>query len=314
MSLTVLTNASSGATRNSGTNGDLCALLDWALVQEGWAIEYSSGNARVYRPATGTRFRLHVNHDSSVSGGGQRAVVRGCEGASGATTLVDPYPLVAQVADTSSNWLVSSTANTVDRPFTLVVSPTFVLYFSCISGAANEWSMGWAGDLSAEYSGDNYCAAVLVRNSAGLSAATGGIGEAVRSDLSGVSLGLYWARDITGATKSSRGVLCGSGVTLGQVTGAPAARGGYQNAVYREPVGVSDLASTSTPASVLALLKRGWIPNLWSPLHLGRGSLSDGDTFGDSAYDPTAVFRALSSSAVASPFVILEETDTWSAP
>lgn len=315
MSLTVLTNASSGAPRNSGTNGDLCALLDWALVQEGWAIEYTATNARVYRPASGNRLRLHVRHDSAVSGAAQRALVRGCESASSATSITDTFPLAAQVVDANSNWLISTVASTTDRPFIILVTPTWMAYLSQAGGVANEWTIGWFGDLPAEYSGDTWNTAILVRGQANNTVSSGGIAAGAGTNLAGSTLGLYWARDITGATKSSVGMLCASATALGAMQGGVAARAGYLNAVYREPIGVSDFASGTTAPSTLALIKRGWLPQLWNPLHLGRGSLSDTDTFTDTAYDPTASFRALSSGAGAGvAFIIVEETDTWSPP
>ena len=98
MSIIHLTEASSGAPRNSGTNGDLCVLLDWALVTNGgWSIVQTAANARVYKPIGGNGFLLYVNHDSAVSGAAQLATVRGCESATAASEagLVSPFPTIA---------------------------------------------------------------------------------------------------------------------------------------------------------------------------------------------------------------------------
>lgn len=309
MTWLVLTNASPGATRNSGTNGDLCTLLDWALPQAGWAIEYTGTNSRVYRPGVGLRNRLYVQHDSSVSGHAGISVVRGCENASSSTVLTDPFPTVAQIANNSSNWAVSSLANTTDRPFRIYINETFIIYFSNTTGTADQWEMGFFGDPEPALT-DPYSTIISVRNNTS-SSGFQGIGQSVSNALSS-SGNIFWMRDITGATKSSRGVLYASGTALGTVTGASAARGGYQNRVYREKIAVSDLASTSATPSILSLVKRAWVPNLWNPLHVGRGSLSDVDTFTDTAYNPSALFRGLS--GISNPFVIIEETDTWSAP
>lgn len=320
MTWLVLTEASVGATRNAGTNGDLTTLLDWALPQASWAIEYTSGNARVYRPSTGNRFRLHVNHDSVVSGGAQRALVRGCEDASAASTLVDPFPLVGQVVDANSNWLVSTAANTTTRPFKIYLSETFVFYFSQVSSTANEWSMGFFGDVPPEYDSDVWNTIISQRNSAtNTGVSSNGIGQVVGTTLTGANGPLHWVRDITGATKSSVGILyasAGTILTMGAATGAPGARAGYQNAIYREFVGVSDYAATVNTPTSLSLIKRGWVPHLWNPLHNGRNSVNDVDTFTDIPYDPTASFRMLSCSAasLSGPCCIIEETDTWSPP
>lgn len=314
MTWIVLNNASSGATRNSGTNGDLTTLLDWALPQAGWAIEYTSGNARVYRPGSGIRNRLHVNHDSAVSGAAQRATVRGCEDASAAATLVDPFPTVAQVANGSSCWLVSSLANTTDRPFIIMLNETFVYYFSQYSGTTNIWEGGWFGD---PYPGltDPYGTIMCQRNNSGNSGSTV-LGQAMQQGASvDASPEIYWMRDITGATKSSTGALSGSGINLGLVTGTASARAGYGNRSFRERIGVTDLASTTSTASSLSIVKRGWLPNVWNGIQNGRGTIDDTDTFQDIAYNPSALFRQLPVAAAASSgSIIIETSDTWSPP
>ena len=310
MSWLVLTNASSGATRNSGTNGDLTTLLDWALPQASWGIEYSSGNARVYRPGSGLRNRLHVNHDSATSGNAGLATIRGCESASGASTLVDPFPLVAQTANNLSTWNISNSASTTDRQFRIYLSETFVFYFSNYSGASDVWDMGFFGDAEGALSSDVYNTVVNVRSNNAASTSAGLIQPTSTTANGGNNL--FWVRDVTGATKSSRGIMYASGTTLSGVTNTPVARGGYQNRIYREKIGLSDGASTTTTASVLQLLKRGWLPNAWNPIHTGRGSVSDIDTFTDTVYDATASFRGATTSGA--PWIIMEETDTWSPP
>lgn len=312
MTWLVLTEASPGAPRNAGTNGDLCTLLDWALVQAGWAIEYTATNARVYRPGSGNRFRLAVRHDSAVSGAAQRALVRGCENASSATAWTDPFPLSTQIGDTLSNWLVSTTADTTSRPFKIYLSETFVIYMSQVSSTANTWEIGFFGDYAPELT-DPWSTVISVRNSAGNNpASSAGMQQPTQTTLGSAALGIFFVRDITGATKSSTGVLYTSGVNLGAVTGTPSARGGYANRIYREPVGLNCRASVTATNSTLGLVKRGWLPNMWSPLHTGRGSVGDSDTFTDTAYDPSASFRLLGSGGT--PCIIIEETDTWVSP
>ena len=60
------------------------------------------------------------------------------------------------------------------------------------------------------------------------------------------------------------------------------------------------------------MLKRGWLPNMWNPIHTGTGTLSDQDTFTDTSYNASAVFRAFTYSS--SYVIIMEETDTWTLP
>lgn len=304
MTAIVLTAASSGATRNAGTNGDLCTLLDWALAQKSWAIEYTAANQRIYRAASGNRHRLQVLHDSAVSGAAQRAVFRGCENATNTTTLTDPFPTVAQVANTSCNALVSTTADTTTRPFYLIVDDTYFVYLSQSGGST--WSMAAFGDAPGAEAGDTYGTFVLQRNSAGNTVTVwptpGGLGTFGQN--------VYWCRDRSGATKSTTGSLWGAGA-FGSVASSPAARAGYSNRVRREKVGINCSGSTTTTPNSMTIDRRGWLPHIWNPMHTGIGTLAEGDTMTDTAYHASANFVVLTQ---ASGFALLETSVTWSAP
>lgn len=310
MTWNVLTEASPGAPRHAGINGDLCAVLDWALPQAGWAVEYSAGHARVYRPGSGNRNRLHVLHDSAVSGHVGRARVRGCEGASDATTLIDTFPTPAQAA--ASSWSISS--NTAATNFKILVSETFVHYFSRV--ASDRWSWGFFGDAAPSFEGDDYATVVGIDVSSG-SGSNAGLWGQYTSPFVVPNGTVYWCRDISGATRSSAGILNGPGPRLGIIASLPLARAGYQNRIYRDRIGVNDAASNSFAPGPLAIPCRAWLPNVWQGLYSGAGSITELDTFGDSAYDAAAVFRILSSGTVVNgltPNIIVEETDTWSPP
>lgn len=74
-------------------------------------------------------------------------------------------------------------------------------------------------------------------------------------------------------------------------------------------------AQSVITSSSLSLPQRGYLPNLWAPLHNGRGSINARDTFTDTAYNPSATFRCFTSSNSANAaMIIVEETDTWSPP
>ena len=144
MAIVHVTEATVGAPnsgRISGTNGDLYAMLKYALPLNGWAVEYDDAVnfAAVFRPGTGNRFRLHVNDNSAVSGAATLAVVRGCENASAPTTLVDPFPKVANIANSNCNWVKSFAANTTARKFDIYVGTTWVWYAVNQSGYTNDW-------------------------------------------------------------------------------------------------------------------------------------------------------------------------------
>lgn len=311
MALVYLTEASSGAPTLSNVNGSLCGVLDWALVQNGWAIEYTNGaNARVYRPGSGNRFRLHVNHDSAVSGNVQLATIRGCENATDATTLVDPFPTVAQQASNASNVCV---ANGAGRPFKILVGATFVL---AAFGTTNQSSAGWDffffGDVPSTIPGDAYNTIIAVGGATSASV-TGRIwSSGTMSPYVAASNRVFWARSADGSIKSSYGCFWGSGTAFSSTTSAPAARSGYLNQLVRERVGATCAGSSSTTIGALAVHRRGWVPNLWNPVHSGMGGLTSDDTFTDSAYAAGSQFALIVASAGIG--AIMETTDTWSAP
>ena len=122
-----LTESSPGAPALSGTNGTLCNVLDWALPQKGWAIEYTATNNRIYRPGAGNRNRLFVSHDSTVSSDPRLATVRGCENASAAnvSSLVAPFPTTTQLANTHSTVSVSNVSSTLARPYRIILTDRY---------------------------------------------------------------------------------------------------------------------------------------------------------------------------------------------
>lgn len=312
MAVVALTNVSSGATRNSGTNGDLNALIWWALQQHGgWAREYDNAVnfASVFRANVGNRRRLHVQHNSAVSGGAQRAVVRGCESATNATTLVDPFPTVAQVASSSASWSTSSAASTTDRPFLIYVGDTWIAYFSDLAGNGN-YEGGIFGDCTVRDSDDVWATYVSCRNTIGT-----GISwlSSTGSSVPLVGLTGFFCRDVSGAIKSTRATLNTPGNYLGVVSALPAARGGWKNRVYREPLAIHCAGTSGATLGTLAMARRGFFPNLWGPLHNGIGSVTVSDTFTDTAYNPSAVFRGIPASSTTA-WIIAEETNTWANP
>lgn len=317
-----LTDQSSGAPALSGSNGTLCNVLDWALVQKGWAIEYTAANNRVYRPGAGNRNRLFVCHDSAVTGDARLALVRGCENASAANVanLTNPFPTVAQTANNLSTVLCSTTASAAARGYRIILTDRFVLMFiNCaVSNVAN-WDFFMFGDLSGVESGDVY-ATICHNGNVATATSTSG-----RSMGAGLSTGYYvtggktyFARSIDGSVLSSSAVLFGSGSNTSgaqspcSVTGAPSMRSGYANRIDREKVGVNCAGSSGNTAGGLAVHRRGWVPHLWNPLHSSIGSVTADDVFTDSAYASGSSFCICP--AASGACFILETTDTWSPP
>lgn len=300
--------------RLSGTNGDLVGIMDIALVANGWAIEYTSGNARVYRPGTGNRFRLHMNDDSATSGNAGLCTVRGCENASSATTLTDPFPTVALVANNASNWLKSTAASTAARAFDIWVSPTWVIYAVNAIGTTDQWEWHFFGDFAPALSGDSYNTLCTVRNSATTSS---GQLWSCANTYAGLS-GRYWlARSYDGTVKSTQsGPFSGFSGTIGSITNAPQAQSGATTGVDTIKVPLLDTGATGTwPSPTIGLPTRGWLPNIRLPLHGGHGAINTRDTYTDTAYNPSFIGQIITAiSAPTAGFLTVETTDTWSPP
>lgn len=310
MAMTYLTQASGGAQRCSGTYGDATTLFDWAVSgRHGWTTAHTGTNERVYQSTAG--HLMYVNHKSADSGNARLFIVRGCESATSVSAHTDEYPTVAQLANTSCNWLASSTADTTARDYIFLVGPDFVFFASKYDGA--QWDWGFFGQVPAQYSGDSYNVICTSRNTTGVVSSMLGSGFGSISNGTNVQTNrIYWKRDITGAIKSERGNLCAFGqYPGGSLTGAPAVLGGYLNGIARQKMGLSSFGSSTTSSGVTALMNRGWLPNIWQPLHNGLGSMTDADTFTDSAYNASASFRPIVYSTYA---LFVETTDTWAAP
>jgi hypothetical protein len=304
--------------RLSGTNGDLVGIMDVALPMNGWSIEYTSGNARVYRPGSGNRFRLHMNDDSAVSGQAYLCTVRGCENASDATTLVDPFPQVAQVGNTSANWIKSNAANTTARAFDIWVAETWVLYAVNWGGTANVWELHGFGDFAPSLAGDSYNTYCTVRNS------TSGAGGAIWFTSNGMlavataGTAAFWlCRTYDGATKSVRGGVVGKFAqsSIGFLSGPNAAQSGPTTGIDVEKMQIIDSGSgNGTVSASLCLPVRGYLPNLLSPQHGGRGALNTRDDFTNTSAG-MAVGKIVTGAASSnSGFAVVQESDDWTPP
>lgn len=302
--------------RLSGTNGDLVGIMDVALPLNGWAIEYTSGNARVYRPGTGNRFRMYVNDDSASSGNAGLTVVRGCENASAASLagLTDPFPTVALVAENASNWLKSTAASTAARAFDMWIGETWLIYAVNAIGTTNQWEWHFFGDFAPSLSGDAYNTLCTVRNNTSTgsgqlwSCAPGYFGNA----------GRYWiARSYDGTVKSTQGSpYLGYAGTIGVIGNAPQAQAGVTTGIDTQKVSILDTGTTTTtPSTSKGMPTRGWLPNIRFPLHGGRGATNTRDTYTDTAYDPSYIGQIVTAGNTANAgFLTVETTDTWSPP
>ncbi len=303
--------------RLSGTNGDLVGIMDVALPLNGWAIEYTSGNARVYRPGSGNRFRLHMYDDSAVSGSAALCLVRGCENASDATTLVDPFPLVAQVANSSCNWVKSSAANTTARAFDIWVGETWVIYRVNHTGVTNAWECHLFGDFAPNRSGDSYNTFCTVRNSTSTTAVQWN--SWVTNILAGNNT-VFICRSYDGTVKSTNARMSSTVPTsnFGVVSNFPTIFSGPSSGIESGKVSIGCCGSTSTtPSGTLGIPSRGWVPNIRMPFHNGRQAATPNtrDTYTDTAYDPSFIGDITClGNAVNNSVLIVESSDTWTIP
>lgn len=313
-----LTSQSAGAPTLTGQNGSLCAVLDWALTQKSWTIEYTGANARVYRPPAGNRFRLYVAHDSAISGDARLATTRGCENASSVTSLTDPFPTVAQLSNTQASFLVSTTASAVARDYRIIVTDRMVIMFVNCAGQNNQnWDMMVFGDMLGADPADVFGTVMHV---GAVTTATAANSRAMTNTVcsSPVSGRLFWARSIDATQKSTYGCYAAQAASASSTgfcsngSSAPVMRGGYNGRIVREKVGAHCTGSNTTTPNALAVNKRGWLPNVWNPLHSGIGTVTSDDTFADTGYSPSASFN-IAPQATATA-VIIETTDTWSLP
>lgn len=307
-----LTQDSPGAPVLSGTNGALCAVLDWALAQKGWAIEYSAANARVYRAASGNRMRLSVRHDSAVSGNAGLATVRGCESATSAVDLVDPFPTVAQLANANATWVCSEAASSAARQYRLTVAATwFVLRVR--HGTSEHWETQVFGDMPKARSEDAWNTVCTARGSGGV---IFNLGIMMSGTVSAPAINncIYWVRSIDGSIKSTKGMMvaAGAGNPPGSLPSFAPARSGYGNRMERERLTLGCSGGATVVSAALYIYRRGWVPNTWLPLHSGPNGMTSGDTHTDSAYAAGSVFRTIPTYTMG--FHLAEETDTWSPP
>jgi len=315
-----LTQASAGAPNLTGQNNSLCAVLDWALPQKDWAIEYTATNARVYRPGSGNRRRLFVAHGSAVSGDSRVAVIRGAEDASAATIagLSGPFPTVAQVDNTLANIKLSTTNNSDARPFRIVLSDTFLLFAaSTNSSSVADWDFFFFGDLAGVEPGDTWATAIHVASAPLYSSGSSRSMVSCMSTVMPSSANrTFLCRNRDGSVSSS--VACLGGSTNGNpgslmaAQNTPVMRAGYANRIIRERVCVRDFGGSSVGVGGLQVFQRGWLPNFWNPVHSGIGTVTSDDTHTDSAYAVGSKFVLIPATSTVA--FLMEVSDTWSPP
>lgn len=327
MSVTTYRSTDAGAPTLNGTTGNgfvnlltICltgtGTAYGSLPKKGWTLLFTGTNKAVYRTVDGVGF-LRVVHDGTGTGGFREALVRAAEGATDVDTLVDPFPTVAEVADTACVWRASNTLDTTARAWELVADDNwFILSVLHDTTAADTYMFG---RYSPSRSANSWPYIISTRGAANSNAdgTAAAIYQAAASAFN--TARLFAMRNSNGTVKSPRAALVtesASSVSTFTATGQlgppiPNADG----LIFMSPpqVWVNGVTGgvASDPQSA------GFFPNLWSPLHnfnsAGRAAFY-GDTFNAAGYDPSAqfVFRGARGDTAGKP--VIETTDTWQDP
>lgn len=318
-----VTSADVGAISLYGTNGraNTWAKKHW-VTDRGWTNPFTGSNSDIFLPPGSVGNGVKLTHDSAVSGAAQRATFRAFESASALATLVDPYPTVAQVGDTASTMLVSTTADATARPWWMLIGDftgpddSFFILAVQISTTSVEWT--YYGKPYLDDPTDTHGWLVGIRNAANTLASSHSV--AVASSAT-PNQKFYWQRSYDGTIKSTTSLFVapygggGSG-TIGvlQNTSAYATAPGAK--LRRTPVMVG--CSGNTGNAVTAGKNTPWrgiLQNFWMPVHTAYTGITSADTSYDSAYDPLAEFiifgMTFNATTISNGAIVLEKTDTW---
>lgn len=327
MSYTYYSSADAGAPVLNGTAGSLITWLDTICVgsgtaygskpKKGWTKSYSGTNKGVYRTADGIGY-YRVQHDGAQGAASFReAVVRGAESATDVDTLVDPFPVVAQLADAACVWRVSDTADSAARPWVAIVGPSFLALRMQHATTVNGTDLYLIGRF-AEAAATNAWPHLLTTRATANSSSSGGLAVAsFNPGLPGTfsSTSLWAMRTPDGVIKAPRATF----LAASSSSGRPGNLSTYPmpdslGRVNREPINL--MINNSVASTLSAPFFGGTVPCLWAPLHGQLNSATRDDTFSDAGYDPDAVL-AFWGSADTGTFhwrLIAEISDTWVSP
>jgi hypothetical protein len=305
MAVTYYTSADTSAPVLTGTTGALVALLDAILVNgygskaaAGWSIEYTASNKRVYRPASGTRFRLRVVDDGSVAGSAAReALVRAAESASGVDTLTDAFPTTALVSDSACVWRKSDSADSTARSWWAIATDSFLALFVRFTSSTGDWYI--FGDIHKLHSADSYACILSTRASGNDSSTDIVMGNADNDLSNGNSRTRLWlARTVNGVTKSEGATIFRAGSSNVGVASSAMIYPGQGAKLMLCPIVILSSGQGSGTQSNNKVL-RGFLPYMFEALVAPSPSnLAHEDTFTASDYDASSSFVILSSNAL----------------
>ena len=304
-----------GAPALATVNGSGITWLDWILVTKGgWAKIFSATNIGVYQQPGGAGRVIRAVHDSTVSGSTAKMTVRGAGSATGASTLVNPFPLPATIADANSTWSIVAGA-----AYEGIVTESSISVM--VARAAGTWTLwNFFGDASPVAAGDPNGTVIRIMNNV---SNTNGLG-CQNSPVTGIVLGSgspLWSA-YASYDGAILGTLCNSynpgvqnfyGYSLTYINPEP-----ISNRVPFNEIALSDLYTNSGTVfdSTHGAVRRLVIPNMWQGLTSGFPTgWSQLDTFQDTAYNAAASFTTFSGQSdmtlATSGMVYMETTNTW---
>lgn len=308
MAFYAFTSSDSGAPTLNGVNGAWINVLDWVIVTKGGGTKVFSGtNKAIYQLAGGGMY-LRVVHDSTITGEARKAEIRGCETCTGIDAYTDPFPLVAQASASQSAAYASISSDSTARPYFGVVTDTFVAVI--VKTSSNNQTINWCFGLCPPMLSSDVWSTVICIEHVGYSSygITGGTSAYSQPSY-------FFARNVDGSVKSSAATprLLGGGA-LGSSANGPAYPHPYDAKLHHAPVALT-CQSTASPGSFGAksMPVRAWLPHIREPLH-AASLISSGDTFTDTSYNPSFVGKLFQNETYATPWGILEFSNTWSPP
>lgn len=278
----------------TGQAGTLITLLDAVLVTgEGWTKTYSGTNKAVYTQASGNGFCFRVLDDASLTGAGREAMVRGGESATDVDTLVDPFPLVSQVADNSCVWRKSETADATARNWEAVADGSNIVLYMHTN--TNNYDMYIYGDTESQYAGEAYNTLITVRNQANSTAIAIAMAGTSLATIGATSFpisngGMFFCRSANGLVKSEFGAfLRHAANTFGNCGNYSPYPHTVTNKMHLRMVECSSSYNAAGEPTGIGTMPRGVIPFMLEPLiGVGVTSMNPFDTWEDTAYDATA--------------------------
>lgn len=311
----------SGAPALATTNGSGITWLDWILVTKGgWTKQFSGTNKAVYKMPGGNGRVVRAVHDSAVSGSTGKMTMRAAASATDVDTLVQPFPLVATVADTNAVWVIVASA-----AYEGIVTESYISVM--MARAANTWTLwNFFGDAVPPAAGDtNNTVLRFQNNMANTSGLACQSAPGAGMTLGGSSSPLFSAyATYDGANLATLLNTLNPGGTgfLGNCTGCVNPEP-ISNRVPFNEISLGDTYNNAaTSGSTVGFdathgaARRLVIPNIWQGQTSGFPSgWSQLDTFQDTAYNASASFTVFSGgsdmTSAGSGMVYMETTNTW---